>query len=751
MTRIRLSAALPCLLLAAAPRGQQPAEDWALRLPFASPGAAIALHPQTGRPTRFGGWSSSIGGLPDLWEWTGATWARHATSPGPAVRIDHAMATDDQRRQLVLFGGRYQAGDTWTFDGAQWTARPTPLLLTARSGHAMAHDSRRGRIVLFGGDNGLNDTWEWDGSAWLLRQPGAPPPARQGHRLAFDAARGNMVLFGGRSGTTALGDTWTWDGTFWRQHFPAHAPGARSHPAMSWDPARQRVVLFGGSSVIFPIGTDDTWEWDGADWARVSTPHRPPPLLNPSLAFDRTRNRTVLFGPNGTDAIWEYDGIDWTQVVRASAPLPRIQSAIADDPVRGEAVLFGGIGGSTNHGDTWLWNGQRWSEARPPLAPSARAGHGLAFDPARSVTVLFGGFAYPNGGSLTSHDDTWTWNGSVWREVLPAHRPPQRNGHGLAFHVPTQRLVLFGGRDNATLFGDTWTFDGVDWTQAASANPPPARCWPVLIGTRQQVVLFGGSTWTTSPYQSQELDDTWTWGGTTWTRLQPTTSPSGRHLAAATYDGDRDRVLVCSGSPTPTSATAPADTWAFDGTTWSPVATATAPLVRTGAVLVHDPRLHQVVLFGGLRAGYQDDTWTLATAGGHEAFGAGCAGSLGVPMLQASPHSVAEPGGTVLVLVQNLPTSMAVMAMGFSDTTTGAVSLPLALDPYGMPGCRLLVAPDAARVLAGSGNAATWVLALPFATRFLGAEFFYQAFAFDPGANAAGLTASEGGRCRIGN
>jgi hypothetical protein len=54
-----------------------------------------------------------------------------------------------------------------------------------------------------------------------------------------------------------------------------------------------------------------------------------------------------------------------------------------------------------------------------------------------------------------------------------------------------------------------------------------------------------------------------------------------------------------------------ADTWAYDGTTWSLQSPATSPPARSGASMAYDAATGQMVLIGGLtNGGYLADTWT---------------------------------------------------------------------------------------------------------------------------------------------
>lgn len=734
---------------------QVPTENWSLRLPFGNTGIAMATHPTTGRPVRFGGQNNVVGTCPFLWEWDGSAWARHSSTANPEPRQGHSLVTDELHGQLVLFGGLgAQSNDTWTWDGGHWQAHATPPLLTSRSDTAMVFDSLRGRVVLFGGGNNTlinNDTWEWNGASWTLCQPGAPPAARLGHRLAFDAARGKTILFGGRTATALLNDTWEWDGTFWIRRFPNASPVARQLHQMIYDDARQRVVLFGGAGLAPLLQLQDTWEWNGTTWAAITTPHSPPMqsiLPNESLVFDRGRSRAMLFRGDSTGPqFWEYDGLDWTPSTVDFGPAQRAQTAITEDPPRANAVLFGGRASTSTYGDTWTWDGQRWHQAAPAAAPGPRFGHAIAFDAAHAAPLLFGGYSYGGSGTLAGYfDDTWTWNGTTWTEAQPGSRPQPRQGHGLAYHTQTQRIVLFGGTGASNmLFGDTWIWDGTNWTPANPTTSPQPRYAASMSGTGSDITLFGGATYTTTTSSSSPLNDTWRWNGTTWTQLQPANSPSARYFAGSAYDNGNGRMLVFSGSPTLGSSGTLGDTWAFDGTNWTQVATAISPRQRSAHALLYDARLHQLVLFG------EADTWTLATARAEDTFGSGCPGTLGSPLLQSTPASLPELGGIVTASVTNLPASLAVMAMGFSNTTTGSQSLPLALALYGMPGCDLLIAPDATMLLLGQANTVTWTVPIPYSTGLFGLEFYYQAFAYDPQANVAGLTTSNAGHCRIGN
>jgi len=132
------------------------------------------------------------------------------------------------------------------------------------------------------------------------------------------------------------------------------------------------------------------------------------------------------------------------------------------------------------------------------------------------------------------------------------------------------------------------------------------------------------------------------------------------------------------------------------------------------------------------------------------AYGAGCAGALGVPQFAAQPGSRPALGQTLLADIGNLPFGLALVGLGVSNTTSAGLPLPLDLTLAGMPGCNLLADPLVTDFVAGAGATATWSLAVPAQSALVGLLLYGQAFSVDPAANAFGFTASNGARIRVG-
>jgi hypothetical protein len=269
---------------------------------------------------------------------------------------------------------------------------------SARSGHALAFDTNRSRVVLFGGvlnmtppETFFGDTWQWDGGNWTETANIGPAP-RGSFAMAYDRNRSRLVLFGGISTNTIFGDTWEWDGQDWTQ-VSESGPSLRSLHAMAFDSSKNVVTLFGGQSQ--PLGgkssvLGDTWEWDGQNWTQQDD--KGPARSSHAVAYDDTRKRLVLFG--GSDGqgqvlgdTWEWDGAAWIQRAVIGPPLSSLASLVFTGA---QCVLFGGNQGGVASQQTWLWDGTHWTESQT-IGPGARQAHGMAFDSVRQRIVLFGG------------------------------------------------------------------------------------------------------------------------------------------------------------------------------------------------------------------------------------------------------------------------------------------------------------------------------------------------------------------------
>jgi hypothetical protein len=247
----------------------------------------------------------------DTWEWDGGTWIRMPSKVNPPSRLDHAVAYDEERGVVVMFGGLGQNGrmsDTWEWDGSTWTEIQAETHPSARSGHEMVYDPVRGKVVLYGGYDDptfYNDAWEWDGKNWKWIEQGGDPPVASVFALTYDTDKN--LAFGLLSGTP--GGTWTWENNTWTRLFPTHEPSNRSSTSLVYDPLRKVSLTFGG--VVGSDTTDETWIFDGEDWIRYTGGGTHPSARSDmTMWYDPFRGHVMLFGgrddSNVFDDLWEF-------------------------------------------------------------------------------------------------------------------------------------------------------------------------------------------------------------------------------------------------------------------------------------------------------------------------------------------------------------------------------------------------------------------------------------------------------------
>jgi hypothetical protein len=250
---------------------------------------------------------------------------------------------------------------------------------------------------------------------------------------------------------------------------------------------------------------------------------------------------------------------------------------------------------------------------------------------------------------------------------------------------------------------------------------------------RAEMVLFGG-------WGPASFADTWTYDGTGWVERHPLSSPSPRGLHSMAYDRARERTVLWSGSEGGNSYV---ETWEWDGATWRRRTPSMSPPPE--GVIAYRPDARRVVLYRF------PDTWEYfpVNPADHAPFGSGCAGSAGVPRLDA--ESLPWIGSALTLRLSNLPPQMpAALNLGFSNSAWGALSLPFPLTGIGMPGCWLLVSPDVLCSIPGTSGTTTFRIQIPFDPSLVWVSFHNQAIVLDPGANPLGLTTSNGGTSRIG-
>ncbi len=332
----------------------------------------------------------------------------------------------------------------------------------------------------------------------------------------------------------------------------------------------------------------------------------------------------------------------WRDLGTNASVAGRRGATLTYDSVHQVGVFFGGSNGAPTgawRDDTWtldLLAADAVAAWRPVVHPggvawpAARRDHSVAFDKARAVTFVFGGLASP-GTSPQGLGDSWTFDGSVWSQLRPAHSPAARSSAAMAYDSARQQVVLFGGfaGHSLTELGDTWIWNGTDWSNPLFIAPGPAgRAGAVLAEDplRHTLVLFGGTG------SAGLLGDTWTWNGSSWTKLSPATSPSARAYASIGWDDITGTLRLFGGTGVgggDGSGGALDDTWSWNGVTWARAFTALAPAPRWAAAM--SATVIGPMLFGGLLSDGTFDAHLWQWAGSNP-----CPSGISSPVSQSS-------------------------------------------------------------------------------------------------------------------
>ncbi|HBU48121.1 MAG TPA: hypothetical protein DEB46_07390, partial [Myxococcales bacterium] len=334
--------------------------------------------------------------------------------------------------------------------------RPMP-----RSELLGAFDEQRRQLVFFGGDDGLpidcqtaphpvglDDLWIYDAASATFEEifvEGAKPPARARGMAVYDPTGDQMVIFGGRFRRRDRGeyvnfkDVWALDleNKTWRQiETGSGGPTARSNPAGGFDRQRGEMIVFGGNTSRNGLAfgpQNDTYalNMETGTWRSIRAEgERPEARLFHAAAVDSEGQRLFIYGGGDANAwqgpflgdLWVLDLEEqrWEQLHNgrgANVPMGRIWATVAYDATSDRLLLFGGHndGDLANNNDTWsfdlserewinLTEGETIEEAAfgfcdfPPNftvpdleAPERRSAHLSAMDETRGEWILFAG------------------------------------------------------------------------------------------------------------------------------------------------------------------------------------------------------------------------------------------------------------------------------------------------------------------------------------------------------------------------
>lgn len=458
-----------------------------------------------------------------------------------------------------------------------------------------SYDDARQRLVQVGRQG---ETREFDGATYLQR-PGIGP--RLIGSMVYRSVAQRTMAYGLVLDDATLAfetGTWEYDGFEWQEIPSAALPATTHAQAMAYDRARDRVVLFGGSTQSGTL-SGETFEWDGASWT-VRATSGPPGRAQPTMTYDANRGVCVMFGGqiSGTgpvDEHWEWDGTNWTRRTFAQSPPARRSAMMGFDRARNVTVLYGGVGITTGATDElWEFDGTNWQQVpyTTGTGPGQRLEGDMVFD-SGSGTMLVIPALYAG-----QQQEVWSWDGAAWQLVTSKPAVATQSVYSRCAADPIGGGALLFG----SLFGSaTWFYANGAWSWIGPQGPT-ARIEPTLWSDGTQTWMFGG----VGNFASTALDETWRWNGSAWQLLATASAPSPRGNASAAYDSMRGETVLFGG----TSVWSPADTWTFDGSNWQQRNPANMPPARRDPGMAYDSVRDRIVMFGGTGVfGPRNDTW----------------------------------------------------------------------------------------------------------------------------------------------
>lgn len=275
--------------------------------------------------------------------------------------------------------------------------------------------------------------------------------------------------------------------------------------------------------------------------------------------------------------------------------------------------------------------------------PPARTSAAMAFDAFNGTVVLFGGES-----RSSSLNDTWTWNGTEWKQAHPSTSPPPISGAQMTYDPVTHDLLLVGGQrleisnvgsPVACSGGGSGSSSGSSGSSGSGGGStstfiPPATAIPDIApvpGTPipdlapvpgDKVTGSGTSSGATTGCGIQDPSNnaTWLWNGSDWSKASGTTPFAGFGDGTLATDPVSGRVVLLGAGglfaepdiacpligvattgdqaacpPYPISAPR---SWAWDGTAWKAMAVHTADTgFGTGFPVVLDAVTGKLAMF----------------------------------------------------------------------------------------------------------------------------------------------------------
>jgi hypothetical protein len=292
------------------------------------------------------------------------------------------------------------------------------------------------------------------------------PSAREDHTWTVSGDERTALLFGGRDGATVYDDLWAYDldGDAWRRLATNNGPAARFGHEATWVDGVGLVVFAGQAGASF---FNDLWAYDpdAQRWTQLpATGDVPVARYGTCAALGPDGRLWISHGFTAEQArfsdtrAYDFESGAWTDESPAAGARP-VERCLhgcwwTDD---GELALYAGqTTGTLALADRWSFADGSWTEVAGSLPPDRNLYARARVD---GGTVVFGGQALEG----DYRNDLWLLaDGEA--DALPltaaGDAPAPRSGAEIVQDPTTDRMLLFGGRNDEGALSDVWALHG---------------------------------------------------------------------------------------------------------------------------------------------------------------------------------------------------------------------------------------------------------------------------------------------------
>jgi hypothetical protein len=692
--------------------------------------------------------------------WNGVSWTALGFGVGTQATANSARAVTALPNGDIIVGGGFATAsgvavsNIARWDGVAWSAMGSGVdsavyaLTTLPNGDVIA-----GGSFSTAGGVAASKIARWDGSTWSPMATGMPAISVV---LSLQTMPNGDVVAGGAfttAGGVAVANIARWDGASWS----ALGSGTNARVSSLAVVANGDLIVGGEFTTAGGVAANHTARWGGAAWSAVGAGVS----LEVKAVAALPNGDVMAAGVAATAAstrIACFDGLAWrdlgTGFGRGTTSSTVTVDALLALP-NGNLVATGSFwyAGDFTVSSIAQWDGSSWAPMGTGL--SGYPQWGLALTTMSNGDIVVGG---QFGTTPTSPKNIARWDGAVW-SPLGSGIPGLGSVVQSLVTLPNGDIVAGGlfTQAGGVLVGNIARWDGVSWTAFGSG---------INGGVRELVVLPNGDLVAGGVFTQAggvAVNNIARWDGTSWSALG--TGVAGSVTSMVSLPGG-DLIVGGTGFPGRIAR--------WDGSTWSALGYGLNGLANALAILPNGDLAvgGTFTMAGGVTteriARWDGTSWSalctqmdggiyaLATMANGELAVAGYFAtvegrySAGIARLVSTcpatatvaPTPCVGSAGPLTLVADTLPwvgstfrataAGMPPVSIGFTVTGFSTTSLPLStVFSQALPGCDLLVSPDAVQVMIASAGEVRTQLVLPSNAALTGFTFHQQVVAIE--------------------